>query len=180
MCKIKDASVQLSTSSKKFLNELSKLLSFNITVTDGYRTARQQAIQMAETIQEQIFAGQGETLADVYSDSQLANAIQAEWPDTEKMALVIEQNADNGRYISRHLVNDAFDIRTTGGTENQLNNSQIDIVIEKANSIGLKTVLERDHIHVEVLENWVIVDEKKSNLLWLVAIGIGVALWTTS
>ena len=61
MWKIKDASVQLSTSSKKFLDELSKLLSFNITVTDGYRTARQQAIQMAETIQEQIFAGQGET-----------------------------------------------------------------------------------------------------------------------
>ena len=180
MWKIKDSSVQLSTSSKKFLDELSKLLSFNITVTDGYRTARQQAVQMAETIQEQIFAGQGETLSDVYRDSQLANSIQAEFPDTEKMAIVIEQNADNGRYISRHLINDAFDIRTTGGTENQLNESQIDIVIDRANSIGLKTVIERDHIHVEVLDNWVIVDEKKSNLLWLVAIGIGVALWTTS
>ena len=101
------------------------------------------------------------------------------------MALVIEQYADQGRYISSHLINDAWDVRTIGGPPNQLDDSQTQQLVDVANSIGINTYKERDHVHMSVDGEWVVVDdekekEKKSSLLWLVAIGIGVVLWTTS
>ena len=174
MWSVKNSGVMLSENSIKYLDELSSLLPFDITITDGFRTAREQAYQMGETRQEQIFSGSG-NLRDEYQDDELADLIQAEWPDIEKMALVIEQYADQGRYISSHLINDAWDVRTIGGPPNQLDESQIVILIE--------TYRERDHVHMSVDTAWVVVEdkkEKKSSLLWLVAIGIGVALWTTS
>ena len=184
MWSVKNSGVMLSENSIQYLDELSSLLPFDITITDGFRTARQQAYQMGETRQEQIFNGSG-NLRDEYGDDELADLIQAEWHDIEKMALVIEQYADQGRYISSHLINDAWDVRTIGGPPNQLDDSQIQQLVDVANSIGINTYKERDHVHMSVDGEWVVVDdekekEKKSSLLWLVAIGIGVVLWTTS
>ena len=175
---VKNSGVQLSDNSKAYLDELAKILPFNITITDGFRTPLQQAVQMGETRQEQIFNGSGENLDDVYRDKEQARAIQAKWPDTQAMSVVIKSYITQGKYISRHLLNDAFDIRTIGGTENQLDTNQIKELVTALKEIGLKVVEERDHVHVEVLKAFD-PSQKKSNLL-LIAIGIGLVLWTIS
>ena len=175
---VKNSGVQLSDNSKAYLNELAKILPFNITITDGFRTPIQQAVQMAETRQEQIFDGSGQNLDDVYKDKEQARAIQAKWPDTQAMSVVIKSYIAQGKYISRHLLDDAFDVRTIGGTENQLDTNQIRELVTTLKEIGLKVVEERDHVHVEVLKTFD-PSQKKSNLL-LIAIGIGLVLWTIS
>lgn len=175
---IKNSGVQLSDNSKAYLNELAKMLLFNITITDGFRTPLQQAVQMAETIQDQIFDGSGKTLENVYRDKEQARAIQAKFPDTQAMSAVIKTYIAQGKYISRHLLNDAFDIRTTGGTSNQLNTSQVSQLVTALEEIGLKVVEERDHVHVEVLKTFS-PSQKKSNFI-VIAIIIGALVWTTS
>ena len=175
---IKNSGVQLSDNSKAYLDELAKILPFNITITDGFRTPIQQAVQMAETIQEQIFDGSGETLENVYRDKEQARAIQAKFPDTQAMSVVIKSYIAQGKYISRHLLDDAFDVRTIGGTENQLDTNQIKELVTALQEIGLKAVEERDHVHVEVLKTFS-PSPKKSNFI-VIAIIIGAFLWTTS
>ena len=175
---VKNSGVQLSDNSKAYLDELAKILPFNITITDGFRTPLEQAIQMAETRQEQIFDGSGENLDDVYRDKEQARAIQAKWPDTQAMSVVIKSYIAQGKYISRHLLSDAFDIRTIGGTNNQLDPSQVSQLVTALKEIGLKIVEERDHVHVEVLKAFSST-QKKSNFI-VIAIIIGALIWTTS
>jgi len=167
----KNNSINLSSQTIKALNEIANQLSFDIVVTSGIRTPLEQAIQMAETIQEQIFASEGKTLENVYSDSEMAKDVQSKFPSTSDMEKRIKYYMGIGRAPSDHLYGNAFDLRTLaswGYTENQVNEM---ILISK--NLGLKVLKESDHLHIEIPDTGITEKPKKNRILFLVAIGIG-------
>jgi len=127
--------VVLNDSMRRFLSELRSRLGFDLTVTSGVRGAAEQASLMLDGTADirSLYRGSaGAEVADVAS--QGVGAAQR----------VIEGQMSRGVYVSRHLRGDALDFRVS-----DLTSDQVAELKSEAAGLGVETLDEGDHVHVE-------------------------------
>lgn len=111
-------------------------------VTSGVRTATAQARAL---VTKRAQAGDAGVRA-LYGQKDLIDEILAVPATTEAMAKVLYAQMARGRFLSRHMRGDAFDLRRTNLTQ-----EQAQIVNDAAKAMGAKPLIEDDppHIHIE-------------------------------
>jgi hypothetical protein len=151
----KSAGVILSPAVEKKVNEIADAF-FNITqkkivITDGTRTASDQALQVFNKIIAHDLT--------IYTNHKAANEIKAAFDlarsqgksktDTLKaMTLVIESQIKNKVFISKHLTGRAFDVRNIDMTSKQQGAFK-----QVAQTVGGVTVLPEGkppHFHIQL------------------------------
>lgn len=167
---LKRSSIVLTDTQEKFLDTLDDLLDFDIVITSGTRTARQQASAMWNKIQK------GENLLSLYSSGNhdiIQEIIEA--GSKSRIEDIIDAAIEKGRYISDHLGGNAVDVRTNG-----LTSAEIDEVANLARGLGASTLLESDHLHIEDLRGWSLSDivdtalpvAQSAAMLWFTYLGL--------
>lgn len=138
---------------------LSDVLSFDIVVTSGLRTAKAQAQAMFTKIEL------GDDLIAIYADDSFAQGVMDAYPDIDRATQFVQGYADRGGGSS-HLRGLGLDIRTR-----DLSESHINQLIEMTELLGWSPFLETTppHLHITLPG-----EEKKSLLLGLVA---GALVW---
>lgn len=144
---VKNASVKITEPIAAFTADLRAKIpsSIPMLITSGYRDPMGQADAMANKVEK------GEPLAKaeggVYANDY-AEAVGAAYPNRQRMASVIASFAARGRG-SRHLVGQAFDLRSSN-----LNRNQIDQVLRAAKGLGADQAIYETaadpHIHIEI------------------------------
>ena len=156
-------SVEMTAGLHRAAAQLATKLPFDIMVTSGVRTPREQAAAMFQ-IKES-----GGSLTEVYRDDEFALTIDSLYPDLDAATEVVKEYFSRGGG-SAHGRSLGLDIRTTGGgagAKHRLDSDQIKLLIEAADSLGFEPLREYapPHLHLTI-------SEKKSNLLMgLVLIG---------
>ena len=110
-------------------------------VTSATRTPERQAAALVEKRKL------GEDLRKLYrSNPDIADALMRAPNTTAGMAAVIRRYMNQGRYLSRHMRGDAFDLRSRNLTAAQRNQ-----IIATAQQMGAKAIYETrpPHIHIE-------------------------------
>ena len=110
-------------------------------VTSATRTPERQAAALVEKRKL------GEDLRKLYrSNPDIADALMRAPNTTAGMAAVIRHYMNQGRYLSRHMRGDAFDLRSRNLTVAQRNQ-----IIATAQQMGAKAIYETrpPHIHIE-------------------------------
>ena len=125
--------------------KIAALLPFDIVITSGVRDAREQAQAMFTKI-----IG-GDNLIAVYADDSFAQGVMDAYPDLDEATQFVQSYFDVGKG-SNHGRGDALDVRTTGGSSGQLNETQIAELIDATNSLGYWSLREYvpPHLHVRV------------------------------
>ena len=139
MWKRKSNHVYIEANVESFLNQLTAKLPFNIVVTSATRTPTEQAKLMKQRIDN------NKTLDSLYGDTEMAEAVTAVYPDLTQMADVIQNYVNEGRPPSKHLVDQAFDIRI-----NDLSQFEKNMVWTEAKSLGAEPLDEGNHYHFEI------------------------------
>tara|TARA_R110002126_G_scaffold190822_4_gene338864 strand:+ start:2155 stop:2649 length:495 start_codon:yes stop_codon:yes gene_type:complete len=156
---LKDSSVLMNSYLRAMATDIASRLPFDIVVTSGIRTAREQAIAMKNKLEA------GENLADIYKDDQYALDVTEAYPSLEAMTAVTARYADAGKG-SKHTAGQGLDLRTWDA-------SHVQPMINAVNAAGHKPSLEVDHLHVGGIKTYG--TEKKSYLI--LAILAAGALW---
>lgn len=152
----KTSGIILPPAVEKKVNEIADAF-FNLTkkkivITDGTRTAAQQAVQVFNKIQANNLT--------IYTNHKAAQEIKVAFDlarlqgkskaDTLKaMAAVIETQVQRGVFISRHLTGKAFDVRNKDMTPKQQS-----IFQQVTQTVGGVTVLPEGkppHFHVQLI-----------------------------
>ena len=146
-----------------YLDKLSGLLPFDILVTSGIRTARQQAIAMFKKIEL------GENLKDTYKNKQFAQDVMDVYPDIEKGEQVVQVYFDSGGGSS-HQRNMGVDLRTYDKTP-----EQVQTMIQAVESLGDFALYEPTppHLHITLKKKYT----KGSTFNPLILIALGVVAW---
>jgi len=156
-------SVEMNSQLHAWAGKVADQLDFDIVVTSGIRSARQQAQAMFGIINE------GGSLIQVYADDDFARGVNQAFPDLDVATEYIQSYFDRGRG-SRHNQARALDFRTTGGSSNRLSESEIAELTDATEILGAFAQREYSppHLHVTfpVTETG---DSKK--ILWLLAAG---------
>ena len=133
-------SIKLNYSQKTFLYSLALRLPFDIVVTDGSRTPLQQITAMYRKI------SRGENIVSLYKDTQQVIEIVNAYPNKSIGVDIIKRYQKQGRRISRHLDEQAFDLRSKDKTP-----EQIQQIMSAAWAAGATNVIkEGDHLHLSV------------------------------
>jgi hypothetical protein len=152
----KNSGIILSPAVERKINQLADAY-FNLTqkkivITDGTRTAAEQAVQVFNKIMAHDLT--------IYINQRAANQIKAAFDlarsqgkskaDTLKaMTAVIERQVENGVFLSKHLTAKAFDVRN-----NDMTDRQKGIFKQVAQTIGGVTLLEETrppHFHMQLV-----------------------------
>lgn len=160
-----NSSVKLDSYLVTSIDELANQLSFDIVITDGQRTPRDQVLVMYAKLEKT----PPEDLTTIYANDQFANDIMDSYPDIDEGIKVVEHYL-TFTMPSKHLSNLGFDVRTTGGGLNapgQLNNNQVQLMVDTANTLGFFPFLESDHLHIDLPKN----EKKNSMLVFLLILG---------
>lgn len=160
----KSDSVLLDSNLEAYLDLLAAKLPFDIIVTSGIRTARQQAAAMFKKVEL------GEDLTDTYKDKQFARDMQAAYPDIQQGESIVKDYFRRGGGSS-HQRNMGIDLRTYDKTD-----AQIQTMIETVESMGDFALLEPTppHLHITLKKNY----QKGSPTRFLVVALILGAVWT--
>lgn len=133
-----------------FMDDLAEKTGIYLFVTDGVRTAADQAAALATKVEL------GETMEELYAlyvrddlIAELAEAPVEAWPD------IIEAQIDRGDYLSSHMSGEALDLRTSGGgagATGQLSTGEVNAVAAAAGELGARAVNEDTppHLHLEI------------------------------
>ncbi|HKC62156.1 MAG TPA: hypothetical protein VKB86_00895, partial [Pyrinomonadaceae bacterium] len=119
-----------------------------LTITDGTRTTEDQA----ERMYDKLASGKG---VGIYKDQEAAGEIKDAYDQgvedgkskdeiIEDMKNVIDNQVSNGTYISNHLNERAFDVRSSGMTA-----AEIEAFRSAVEANGGKVINEGDHLHVQ-------------------------------
>lgn len=162
-------SVTMNSQLRSWAKKVSDQLDFNIVVTSGIRTARQQASAMFGIINE------GGSLIQVYADDDFARGVNQTFPDMDAAEDYIQSYFDRGRG-SNHNRARALDFRTTGGSSDRLTEGQITQLTAAAKNLGAFTLREYHppHLHVTFPAGGGAGDDQKKTL-WI--LGAGGLLW---
>lgn len=143
-----EAGEKVSPAVERLLDRLAAdLPDVPIYVTDGYRTAEDQAAAMWRKKEVEGI----DAVHDLYADDSQVDAIFAAGPDVAAMATVIRAYAARGQAISLHLApsdpesHGAADVRTRDlapGAAAMLQSAAI--------ARGAEAKIESDHLHLEV------------------------------
>ena len=147
----KSDAVLLDDNLEAYLDLLADKLPFDIIVTSGIRTARQQAAAMFKKVEL------GEDLTRTYKDKQFARDMQAAYPDIQKGEQIVKDYFRRGGGSS-HQRNMGLDLRTYDKTD-----AQIQTMIDTVESMGDYALLEPTppHLHITLKKTDTIA---KSNL----------------
>lgn len=132
--------VRLGPDAPSFLDAVAAQLNFPIVVTSGTRAPAEQAAAMLTKLER------GEDLFALYKDDDLLEEILEVAPDVDQMAEVIQDQVDQGLYISAHLREDALDFRTR-----DLAAAQVEALKHAIQVLGGEVVKETDHLHMQHL-----------------------------
>jgi hypothetical protein len=150
---LKDSSVILTPEGERMAREIAdayfKETGKDIVITDGTRTATDQAARFYDKLQAgesmSIYKNQdaAKEIEDAYTRSIQARKGSAEV--IQEMSKVIQAQVDKGVYISRHLESRGFDVRFSDMTQSQKDS------FKKAARlvIGTDPVVENDHFHIQ-------------------------------
>tara|TARA_S200002703_G_scaffold155128_1_gene158884 strand:- start:155 stop:658 length:504 start_codon:yes stop_codon:yes gene_type:complete len=140
----KSNSVLLDDNLETYLDVLSSKLPFDIMVTSGIRTARQQALAMFKKVEL------GEDLTVTYRDDDFATDMMEAYPDIQKGEQIVKAYFARGGGSS-HQRNMAIDLRTRDKTQ-----SQIQQMIQAVESLGDYALLEPTppHLHITLKKNY--------------------------
>jgi len=140
----KNNSVLLDDNLKTYLDVLSEKLPFDIMVTSGIRTAREQALAMFKKVEL------GEDLTVTYRDDDFARDMMEAYPDIQKGEQIVKDYFARGGGSS-HQRNKGIDLRTRDKTQ-----SQIQQMIQVVESMGDFALLEPTppHLHITLKKNY--------------------------
>ena len=157
MYSLKSETIVLSPSVQFYLQRLTKNINFDIVVTSGTRSARQQAQAMFTKIEL------GDATLRVYRDRQFAQSIIDVFPNIVQATKIVEEYASSGGGSS-HLRGLGVDIRSRNLTARQIQS-----IIDVSTTLNGKAILERTppHIHITVEPN-----EKKNSFILLIPLAI--------
>ncbi len=157
MYSLKSESIVLSPSVQFYLKQLTKNINFDIVVTSGTRSARQQAQAMFTKIEL------GDSTLRVYRDRKFAQSIIDVFPNILDATKIVEQYASSGGGSS-HLRGLGVDIRSRNLTDRQIQS-----IIDVSTTLNANAILERTppHIHITVEPN-----EKKNLFILLIPLAI--------
>ena len=160
----KSDAVLLDDNLKEYLDVLADKLPFDIIVTSGIRTARQQAAAMFKKVEL------GEDLTDTYKDKQFARDMQAAYPDITQGEQIVKAYFSGGGGSS-HQRNMGIDLRTYDKTD-----AQIKTMIDTVESMGDFALLEPrpPHLHITLKKKY----QKGNGTRFLVLAIILGAVWT--
>lgn len=165
--------VKLNTHLRNAAQKIADLLPFDIVVTSGIRTAREQAEAMFDKIRA---AGDTYILIADYADDSFAQGVIDAWDNGQNLNQATEfvQGYFDVGKGSKHGQGDAIDIRTTGGDSGQLNESQIAQLISVVSELGYWPFREYSppHLHIRVPPG----KETEKKILPLLAVVLG-GLW---
>lgn len=158
----KSPSVLLDDNLENYLDTLSERLPFDIIVTSGIRTARQQALAMFKKIEL------GENLKDTYKDKQFAQDMMDVYPNIEQGEQVVQVYFDSGGGSS-HQRNMGVDLRTYDKTPEQLQT-----MIDTVRSMGDFALYEDTppHLHITLKKKY----NQRMNITPLILLVLG-AVW---
>jgi hypothetical protein len=149
----KDDSIDLTDEMKDKVSDIAdayhEATGETLTVTDGSRDADDQAAAMFTKLEN------GDDLSHLYSNQDALHEIQDAYDEAlnrgasddeirAAMAAVIEQQIQDDVYISRHLTDNAFDVRSREMTQEQK-----DAFRASVESAGGTVIVEGDHFHVQ-------------------------------
>lgn len=140
--------------------QLSDLLPFDIVVTSGVRSARQQAQAMFTKIEL------GDDLIAIYADDSFAQGVINAYPNLNQATQFVQGyfNAGGGSSHGRGL---GLDIRTRDQSQSNINQ-----MIQASELLGFRPFLEQTPPHLHLT----LPPQEKKSLAWIVAAGI--LLWT--
>ena len=140
--------------------QLADLLPFDIVITSGERTARQQAQAMFTKIEL------GDDLIAIYADDSFAQGVIDAYPNLNAATQFVQGyfNAGGGSSHGRGL---GLDIRTRDQSQGNITQ-----MIEAAQLLGFRPFLEQTPPHLHLT----LPPQEKKSLMWVFA--IGVLLWT--
>jgi hypothetical protein len=121
----------------------------DIVITDGSRDADDQASAMFEKMEA------GKNVDKLYLNKEALDEIKQVYEDgkdagksddeiKQDMSDVISEQMNNDTYISRHLLDNAVDVRISDMTK-----AQQDVFKKAAQDAGAKVIVEGDHFHVQ-------------------------------
>jgi hypothetical protein len=138
----KTGTVYIDRHLRWWLDTIAKPLSFDIVVTSGIRTPKQQALVMFSKIDR------GQNLLAIYRDNEFAQSVIDVYPNLEEATEIINQYKLAGKGSS-HLHGSGLDIRTK-----DLSMTQQQELYEQLESLeGVYPLDEDDHYHVTVPTN---------------------------
>jgi hypothetical protein len=133
-----------------FMDELAAAVPFDLYVTDGERTATEQA----DRIMQKVDLGESwSDLLALYRRDDLIEQLQG--ADPNSWVEVIQAQVDAGEFMSSHLTGQALDLRTTGGgtgAPGQLSDDQTAELEDAVAALGARSVNEATppHLHVNI------------------------------
>jgi len=159
--------VKLNSNLRGAAQKIADLLPFDIVVTSGIRTAREQAQAMFTKIEL------GDNLIAIYADDSFAQGVMDAYPNLNQATQFVQGYFDVGKG-SKHGKGDAIDIRTTGGDSGQLNESEIAQLISAVSELGYWPFREYSppHLHIRVPAG----EGREKKILPLLAVVLG-GLW---
>lgn len=160
--------VEMSAGLHRAAAIIAEKLDFDITITSGIRSAREQARAMLGIIA----SGGNQALLDTYKDDAFAQGVIDAAGDLDQATQFVKTYFAQGRGSS-HGRAQGLDIRTTGGgagASNRLSSIQIQELIQAVSGSGYTYLREYHppHLHVTIP-----VTEKKMLLPILLLLGIG-------
>lgn len=159
---VKNSGVRLDSYLEDKINEFAQQLAFDIVITDGNRSPREQVDRMYAKLD----ATPPEDLRNVYLNDQFADEVMEAYPNIDDGIAVVEKWMAIST-PSDHLFDSAFDVRTYDKTSTQINQ-----MIAVANNLDYKPFLESNHLHIGVPHQ-----ERKKNFLIAAALLGGLGLW---
>lgn len=153
-----DAALILKRPMKVFLNKLRKKIDFDIVVTSGVRSLREQAGAMYTKLSRYGFSS-----LSIYPDALVEGMQGAKSADD--VYRILKEKMRQGYSVSSHLSGDAMDFRTRN-----LSQSQIAALKKAGEDLGAKVLWEEDHLHMQGFGGAPVI-------LW---VGVGAALVGTA
>lgn len=158
--------VVLDANLRRYLDELSQRVPFDLVVTSGIRTPLAQTRAMYEKIRL------GDDLIAIYKDDTFAQQIIDAYPDESKGVEIVRDYARRGGG-STHLRGLGVDLRTRDKTP-----EQVQIMKDAVESMGDFALVETKppHLHISLKKNYS--EPSRLTGLGILAIIIGATIWT--
>jgi hypothetical protein len=132
-----DSALVLTRAMKVFLKKLRKQIDFDIVVTSGIRSLKEQAAAMYSKLSRYGFSS-----LSIYPDALVEGMQNA--TSADDVYRLLKQRMRQGYSVSSHLRGDALDFRTRN-----LTSAQVSALKAAGEALGAKTIWEEDHLHMQ-------------------------------
>lgn len=132
-----DEALVLTRAMKIFLKKLRRQVDFDLVVTSGVRSLKEQAAAMYTKLRKFGFSS-----LSIYPDALVEGMQNA--TSSDDVYRILKQRMREGYSVSSHLRGDAIDFRTRN-----LTSAQVSALKAAGEALGAKTIWEEDHLHMQ-------------------------------